>query len=102
MLSYGYVKENDKKYVLILMELCDGGTLIDLLNKYSGKMNENQILFILNDICAAISHMHSQVPAISHRDIKVENVLLNNKRFKLCDFGSSSTDVLDCRYTLNK
>jgi AP2-associated kinase len=101
MLSYGYAKEDDKKYILILMELCDGGTLIDLLNKYSGKMNESQILFILNDICSAISHMHSQAPPISHRDIKVENILLHNKRFKLCDFGSSSTDVLEYRYNHN-
>ena len=36
--------------------------------------------------------MHENVPTpISHRDIKIENVLLHNKRFKLCDFGSSSS-----------
>ena len=32
---------------------------------------------------------------ITHRDIKVENILLHNKKFKLCDFGSASFDTLD-------
>ena len=39
---------------------------------------------------------------IAHRDLKVENVLYKNsnsqngtKSFKLCDFGSASTETLD-------
>jgi AP2-associated kinase len=27
---------------------------------------------------------------ISHRDLKLENVLLQDKKFKLCDFGSAT------------
>jgi AP2-associated kinase len=27
---------------------------------------------------------------VSHRDLKLENVLLHDKRFKLCDFGSAT------------
>ena len=37
--------------------------------------------------------MHSK--GIAHRDIKIENILLNNKKFKLCDFGSASEQIID-------
>lgn len=60
--------------VFILSELCTGGTLFDLLLKYNGKLSEPQIVHILIDICKGLEHMHSL--GISHRDIKVENILL--------------------------
>lgn len=47
----------------------------------------------MKEIVAGVKHMHSL--GIAHRDLKVENVLLHNKNFKLCDFGSASTDTLD-------
>lgn len=49
----------------------------------------------MKHIVKGIRHMHDQSPPISHRDIKVENILLKDKRFKLCDFGSVSVDYLD-------
>ena len=47
-------------------------------------------MHILKDVCNGLKHMHDM--GIQHRDIKVENILLDNKSkaFRLCDFGSSS------------
>lgn len=38
--------------------------------------------------------MHSQVPAIIHRDLKIENLLISaDGKIKLCDFGSATTEI---------
>ena len=41
----------------------------------------------MNDICIGVSEMHKL--GISHRDLKVENILLKNSKFKIADFGSA-------------
>lgn len=87
------IQERSQGRVLILSELCSGGSLFDLINKYDGKLNQAQIIHIMIDICKGLSHMHAK--GIAHRDIKVENILLHDKMFKLCDFGSASSQVLD-------
>ena len=87
--------EQQNDCVLIICELCTGGTLFDLIMKYNGKLSEAQIVHILIEVCNGLKHMHSL--GIQHRDIKVENILLDaqTKQFKLCDFGSASKDTLD-------
>ena len=88
-------KTSKGKYLYILSEYCDGGHLLDLLEKYNGKLKESQILLVMKQVVRGIKYMHQQDPPIAHRDIKVENILLHNKNFKLCDFGSASENVLD-------
>ncbi|KNC99838.1 NAK/BIKE protein kinase [Spizellomyces punctatus DAOM BR117] len=81
--------------VFILMEYCRGGHLVDFLNtRLSNRLTEPEILTIFSDVCEAVAHMHYSNPPIIHRDIKVENVLIANDGYKLCDFGSATTQIV--------
>lgn len=87
------INQGNSKSVLIVMELCTGGTLVNLLEKYNRQLSQAQVFFITKEICQAILVIHSA--GFVHRDIKIENVLLQNKKFKLCDFGSCSREIYD-------
>ncbi|CAF4719776.1 unnamed protein product, partial [Rotaria socialis] len=54
-------------------------------------LNEHQILRIFADICRGVSACHFRRPQpILHRDIKLENVLIDSRQnYVLCDFGSA-------------
>lgn len=78
--------------VLLLMELCPNRSLLDYMNqRLATKLNEKEILKIMYDVSLAVSHMHYLNKPLIHRDIKIENVLVDaQSNFKLCDFGSTS------------
>ncbi|RLV91474.1 Essential for maintenance of the cell wall protein 1 [Spathaspora sp. JA1] len=80
--------------VLVLMELCPNKSLLEYMNAHiKTKLKEHEILNIILDIGQGIYGMH-QLKLI-HRDIKIENVLIDSKhRFKLCDFGSTTGPVM--------
>lgn len=88
--------------VLILMEFCTGGSLADVVieRMLSRRFfSETDILRIFLPICRAVSALHLRQPPTFHRDLKVENVLIcegagGTKCYKLCDFGSATTQVL--------
>ena len=85
------VYEGKTAIILILMELCTEGTLINLLEKYQGKLSLTQVLHVFTEVCRGVQVVHDV--GYVHLDIKLENVLLHNKRFKLCDFGSCSLPI---------
>jgi AP2-associated kinase len=84
----------NEKEVDILMELCTEGSLLDYINNAKGDITEKDALRIIKEISNGLYAMHSQKPPIAHRDIKIENVLKFGNNFKLCDFGSASTEVM--------
>ncbi|ABN66929.2 Ark-family serine/threonine protein kinase [Scheffersomyces stipitis CBS 6054] len=86
--------DNGTYQVLVLMELCPNKSLLDYMNAHiKTKLSESQILTIMNDIALGLYEMHRL--KLIHRDIKIENVLIDSKHaFKLCDFGSTSSPIM--------
>lgn len=87
--------EITEKVAFIVMEFCEGGTLLDYIIKKDKPISEFEALNIVYQIASGLKFMHSFNPAISHRDIKIENILLKNGNIKICDFGSASTSSFE-------
>lgn len=64
-----------------------------LAEKSNGKsIPEKQIVEVMLNVAKVLQYLHGK--GIAHRDIKLENMLLNDKGvYKLCDFGSSDRTV---------
>ncbi|XP_072244306.1 AP2-associated protein kinase 1 isoform X5 [Leuresthes tenuis] len=78
--------------VLILMDFCRGGQVVNLMNqRLQSGFTEAEVLQIFCDTCEAVSRLHQCKTPIVHRDLKVENVLLHDRgHYVLCDFGSAT------------
>eukprot|EP00808_Paulinella_micropora_P003879 g9177.t1 len=55
----------------------------------AGPWSEKHVFEIFFQICTGLNALHSLSPKVSHRDLKIENVLVSAKgQYVLCDFGS--------------
>lgn len=63
----------------VLLSLCHGGTVASELAGFAGRgepMPEARVLARWRDLARGCAHLHAQSPPVSHRDIKLENLLL--------------------------
>ncbi|EFN53546.1 hypothetical protein CHLNCDRAFT_136678 [Chlorella variabilis] len=81
-----YFEEGNKVY--LIMEMLQGGELLDAVLE-KGHYSEADARSIFLQIIKAIQYLHSR--GIVHRDLKLENLLLVDKRditrIKIADFG---------------
>lgn len=81
----------DSNNVYIVMELCEGGELLDRILSRGGKYPEDDAKVIIKQILNVVAFCHLQ--GVVHRDLKPENFLFTSRNedadMKLIDFGLS-------------
>ena len=83
----------------VVMEFMEGGALTDVID--NNTLDETQIAAICLETCKGLEHLHRH--SIIHRDIKSDNILLNNYgQVKITDFGfcAKLTDQRSKRATM--
>ena len=106
------VKQSQDNYYLVC-ELCNGGSLNELLDKYRKihrrPFTEEIVQYLMRQIVDAIKYLHGE--HIIHRDLKLDNILMNfdnekdkedmnimGAQVKIIDFGFAT--VLDPKQNL--
>lgn len=81
----------DANNVYIVMELCEGGELLDRILSRGGRYSEKDAKGIVTQILTVVSFCHLQ--GVVHRDLKPENFLFSTRDedaiMKVIDFGLS-------------
>ncbi|KGN62050.1 CDPK-related kinase 5 [Cucumis sativus] len=86
-----YDAYEDHDNVYIVMELCEGGELLDRILSRGGKYTEEDARAVMTQILYVVAFCHLQ--GVVHRDLKPENFLFTsrdeNSPLKAIDFGLS-------------
>ncbi|KAJ4835903.1 CDPK- kinase 6 [Turnera subulata] len=81
----------DANNVYIVMELCEGGELLDRILARGGRYTETDAKAIVVQILSVVAYCHLQ--GVVHRDLKPENFLFTSRDdsspMKIIDFGLS-------------
>ena len=74
--------------VNLIMEYVKGRSLYSYMKKAGGRVNETDAKIIVKQLVDAIAYLHRE--RIVHRDLKLENLLIDDKKVvKVIDFGFS-------------
>ncbi len=83
---YDYGELDGRAY--IVMELCPGRPLSDIIEENPGGLPEDRVISLLIELARALDAAHAK--GVVHRDVKPENLLVDDKNgwgLKITDFG---------------
>lgn len=85
------INNSEKGTYIIVMELIKGITLLEFINKF-GKIDEQEACRIFSQIVDAFYYLQSDPINVVHRDVKLENIMLDeNYNVRVIDFGFSKS-----------
>ncbi|KAI8618216.1 kinase-like domain-containing protein [Chytriomyces sp. MP71] len=88
IVQFQHVFEDDDN-VYIILELCESGTMVDLL-KSRKRLSEPEVRYYMHHLLHGVNYMHSR--RVIHRDLKLGNLFLaKDMRLKIGDFGLAAT-----------
>jgi len=91
----------NQKEIMIEIEYCEGGSILDLMNKRDICLLEEEICEAIKQALEGLIYLHSHKKV--HRDIKCANLMLNGQGVvKIGDFGVSKqlSEKMDQNHTI--
>ena len=93
---------SDAGRLCILMELCEGGSLHQLIQKHKAKakrLTALKVTHYMQELAGALAYIHDDLKMI-HRDLKPENILLDEfGNLKITDFGLAKSNANELFHT---
>lgn len=83
---YDQFEEGDRQY--LLLEYINGKTLRQLVRGQG--LHELDVLDYCRQICDILTYLHSLDPPLIHRDISPDNLVLEDDKIILIDFGAAN------------
>ena len=84
-----YIKNGEEYYYYIIMEIAERDWEKEITRRKCKMLyySERELFLIMSQLIKTLSLL--QKNHITHRDIKLQNILLTNNKFKICDFGEA-------------
>jgi calcium-dependent protein kinase len=85
-----YTQFVERDTLFIVMEYCSGGDLFEYITSKasSSSLTEREVLGMMKQIVSGVHFLHHH--GVAHRDLSLENVLLEKQVCKIADFGLST------------